>query len=297
MKKFLMIAALVAMVAAPAFAGVTPERNSNYPEFTATAVAEGSGAAARSAIYTMNSPDHVYDNYQSSAGTPSAPVAPDDVIYSWSNKNTTSGQNFLGQYNRLKLKPGATNITQMHLRIVTGREVGPTQLPLQVAFYSTAGTSGFAVGSFLADTAANTAFYAFNLTNPAAPALFNYTLTWTNPIVAPANGNLWIGFQSSMKFSIRGGLEQGTQVDGGPGDALPTAKYIGSGSGVFATGVGLLSASGITSSMAFKTAFTSSGVPTAYLNNFHLALGGVPEPTTAVLLALGGLVALRRRRA
>lgn len=296
MKKFLVIAALVAMVAAPAFAGVTPERaNTNLPEFSATAVANDSGASARSAVYVKNSPDHVYDNYQSTVS--GLPVAPDDVIYSWSNKNTTSGANFLGQYNRLKLKPGATNITQMHLRIVTGREIGPTTLPLQVAFYSTAGSSGYGVGSFLQDTAANTAFYAFALTNPAAPALFNYTLSWTNPIVAPANGNLWIGFQSSMKFSLRGGWEQGTQFDGGAGDALATARYIGSGSGVFATGVGLLSASGITSGSAFVTAFTSSGVPTRYLNNFHLALGGVPEPTTAVLLALGGLVALRRRKA
>lgn len=295
MKKFLVIAALVALVATPAMAGITPERaNTNLPEFSATAVS-GPTSGGRSAVYTMNSPDHVYDNYQSTVS--GAPVAPDDVIYSWSNKNTTSGQNFLGQYNRLTLKPGATSITQLHLRIVTGREPGAT-LPLQVAFYSTAGASGYGVGSFLQDTAANTAFYAFNLNNNGgAPALFNYTLSWTNPIVAPAGGNLWIGFQSAMKFSLRGGWEQGTQVDGGNGDALPAAKYIGAGSGVFATGVGLLSASGITSGSAFITAFTSSGVPTRYLNNFHLALGGVPEPTTAVLLALGGLVALRRRKA
>jgi hypothetical protein len=289
MKKFLVVAALVAMVAAPAFAGLAPvpaDRNlSNPQELTI-----GTDAGQRSAVYVQNDAAHVYDNYWAGSGL----NGPDDVAYSWANYSSTTGQNFGASFQRMQLKPGATGFSSMHIlaNMPAGLNAPPT-IPLQVAFYST--PAGSPIGTFLNTVGLNSAFFIFNIPNSG---FFNLRLTFPQ-VVAPANRDLWFGFASAGKLRLRGGSDNfNNQFDGNLGDGgNATARYIGGGNGVFCTnsGGGLTSPSGCTTS--FRTAFTSGGVPTSYLGNWHLALGGVPEPSVAMLLGLGGLVALRRRKA
>jgi hypothetical protein len=66
--------------------------------------------------------------------------------------------------------------------------------------------------------------------------------------------------------------------------------YIGSSlGGVYASGSGL----GIGSASMIPSSFTF-GNP--QVGNWHMALGGTPEPATAFMFAIAGFVVMRRRR-
>lgn len=284
MKKILIVAILAGMVAAPAFAGLAPELASSGTISSAVATAN-----PRSPAYAPNDAAHVYDNMQwGGATSPAAfPGGPDSLLYQLT-QNPPSG----GLCNLIWLRPGASGISSAHL-VLDGR-LAAGAWTVSLAFANQTAAGGVS-STWLNTTAFNfpSARYAFTVTN---------TLTlWTFPLPAGAivtQQNIWLCVQGSASFRVRGGENgqgfPGSQFDGNPGDNA-AANYIGSGSGILASSFGIgLSSANLYAPFVIDSAFTTG----TRLGNWHAALGGtyIPEPATAALLGLIGLVALRRRK-
>jgi hypothetical protein len=276
MKKFVMMAALVGMIAAPALAGLAPE-----PVSSGTVTPYSLSAGPRSPVYMPNDPDHVYDNY------PTSLSGPDAILYQLT-QNPASG----GICNFLTLRPGASLISTAHI-VIDGR-LATGAWTMSMAFRNNVGGS-LPIGAFLntTGTGAFSAYYIF--AGMPFGGVFNMQLTFPSAVVTQTD--IWLCLQGSAGFRVRGGENgqgfPGSQFHNNPGD-LPSSLYIGSGSGIMASsfGVGMASAS-LYSAFVIDSAFTTG----TRLGNWHVALGGVPEPTTAALIGLLGLVALRRRKA
>jgi len=314
MKKFLMIAALVALVTAPTFAGLVPELVTDN-----TVPIQISLTAGRTpGIYAAGDPTHQYDNM---GGVGASLAAPDDLLYQFT-MNPNSGAVF----NNLQLKDGATNISSMHIVFDT-RPTLAGNVPMNIAFYRNTNTSGGRphIGSFLTTTQFNSTAI-FGVTLPANTlGLFSINLAKVNTV---GIRDIWVGFQAGAAYRLRGGVDRwgiphaacspaagsdlggnqrGNLAPGGlygnvGGDNCANASpFIGSGDGWIAGGT-LNPAYNITglgaapSNLGYQTAFTAGGAPTRYIGNFHMALGGKPEPTTAVLLGLSGILFLHRRK-
>jgi PEP-CTERM motif-containing protein len=271
MKKFLMVVALVGMVAAPAFAGLAPEAASS------TAMSTVQMTAGRSPVYAANDPNHVYDMMTTEIG------GPENITYQVT-QNTASG----AFCNLIHLKPGATSISSIH--IVLDQRLATAPWTFSIAFRNDVGGAA-PIGSFL--TTQSLGFSAWYIVGGmpfggASPTVFQFSL---GSISANASQtNVWACVAGSANFRVRTGNVSGNEVNGNPGDGTPASRYIGSGSGVYASsfGVGIGSAS-------LMSSFTFAG-GAGQVGNWHMALGGAPEPATIGLLALG-LLALRRRRA
>jgi hypothetical protein len=274
MKKFLMVAALVGMVAAPAFAGLAPESAGveNMPTVQMS--------AGRSAVYAPNDPAHVYDMMTTEIG------GPENIVYQVT-QNPASG----AFCNLVHLKPGATSISSIHM--VIDQRLATSPWTFSIAFRNDVGGAA-PIGSFL--TTQSLGFSAHYIVGGmpfggASPTVFQFGLGAISANVSQQS--VWACVQGSQAFRVRTGNTNGpglnTEQHGNPGDGTPTSFYIGSGSGIYASsfGVGIASAS-LMSSFTF-------GAPNR-VGNWHMALGGAPEPATIGLLALG-LLALRRRRA
>jgi hypothetical protein len=266
MKKFVMIVALVGMVAAPAFAGLAPEAAQG------TVASQASLGFTRGAgLYVPNSPSHVYDMMPPSPGI----LGPEDLRYQVT-QNPSSG----AFCNLINLKPGATNISLAHF-VLDGRPAPAAGFTFSIAFRNDTGTG---IGAFLTTTSLGfSAWYVY----PGVPnTLTVYTLSF--PTANVTQSNIWACVQGNAPFRVRTGTQSGNELNGNVGDGGTGALYIGSSiGGVYASGgVGIGSAS-LASSFTF-------GAP--QVGNWHMALGGAPEPATAVLLGLAGLVALRRRK-
>lgn len=290
MKKFLIVTALVGMVAAPAFAGLAPERPQNE-ELVPYAI----GAGPRSVPYVENDAGHMYDNMGGFLAPPPAPagtvVGPADILYQWT-QGVASG----AVCNLIQLKPGASVISSAHVAV--DNRLAGTPRTMSIAFRN---NSGGAIGSFLFDTGTLTAWYAF----PGMPVGAVNLMTFTFPDVLVTQEDVWMCFQATYPFRLRGknqfpGGGPNTQVDGAPGDNFANngAFFIGSGSGRLAWqtggGVGIGSASVLANNGYIDSPFPS---PTgSRIGNFHVSLGGVPEPATAALIGLVGLLSLRRRK-
>jgi hypothetical protein len=271
MKKFVLVALLVIVVAAPAFAGLAPETPAAGTINQATA-----GGNGRSAVYAPNDPGHVYDMMPNSAAGP--PGGPEDLRYQVT-QNPASG----AFCNLINLKPGATNITNAHI-IIDGRASAVTPFTFAIAFRNDVGPGPYPVGAFLNTTGGTSAFFAYTLTN----TLTLWTLNF--PTVSVTQRNIWVCVQGTQAFRVRTGTQSGNELNGNLGDAANGSRYIGSSIGgtyISSFGVGIGSASTMASSFTF-------GNP--QVGNWHMALGGAPEPATAALLGLIGLVAMRRRK-
>ncbi|HKQ50094.1 MAG TPA: PEP-CTERM sorting domain-containing protein [Phycisphaerae bacterium] len=274
MKKFLMVAALVGMVAAPAFAGLAPE-----PASSTTLNTVSMNASLRSPAYAPNDAAHVYD------GMTTEVAGPENLTYQVT-QNPASG----AFCNLIHLKPGATSISSIH--IVLDQRPATAAWTWSIAFRNDVGGAA-PIGSFL--TTQSLGFSAWYVVGGmpfggAGPTLFQFSLGAISANVG-ATTSIWACVQGTQPFRVRTGNVSGNEVNGNPGDGTPTSFYIGSGSGVYASsyGVGIGSAS-------LMSSFTFAG-GAGQVGNWHMALGGAPEPATAALLGLVGLVALRRRRA
>lgn len=275
MKKFLMVAALVGMVAAPAFAGLAPEAPSNS-EITPYTMG---GPNPRSAAYAPNDANHVYDGMTTEA------AGPEDLIYQLRQNVASSAICEL-----INLRPGATQISSIHM-IIDNRLGAAGARTMSIAFRNNVGGAA-PVGSFLTTASLGfSAWYVFGAMPFGAINLMTFNLGNFDANVT--NTSIWMCLQANYDFRVRGGGFSGNETHGNPGDGTPTSLYIGSGSGVMASlypGGG-----GIGSASIFST-FTLAFTTGTRLGAWHAALGGTPEPTTAALLGLLGLVALRRRK-
>jgi hypothetical protein len=129
-----------------------------------------------------------------------------------------------------------------------------------LAFFSNPGGLNTAVGATLAlySFMAPTGFFLFSLNISGAPAVVGQ--------------DVWMGYNKSLTTFWTGG---GQPVTFGTG-----------------TNIGALGFSPTTISPSLFTTFMGAPAP----GSLHWAVGGVPEPVTITLLAIGGLVSLRRRK-
>lgn len=137
--------------------------------------------------------------------------------------------------------------------------------------------------AYYSNNSANTHVGTLLLTVGSGPAAFlyaglvgppaGYAQFWSlsHPVVVAPNAAMWMGFTSLDGKSYWGNA--GTLLPN-PGTSDPSVLAIASGSSPFAV---------------------PSTVPTS-TGNMNWAVG-VPEPTTIAVLAIGGLLALRRRKA
>lgn len=287
MKKFLMIAAMVAMVAAPAMAGMVPFSSAgmDHRVFTDYQIknvnqnpAYGAPSTDRGLIgtpYVPNDPAAVFDNKSSfffsgpqTSGWWFGSSFPAGIIY-WDDfapvANTTALTELKWDYFVASGVTSTATHTQF-FKVTTGTALAPNL-----------NSSGF-VFSF--------SLFGLPLSGPAV---------WSVPIdlgflgvgAIPANTQLWFGWTHFSGFgnpTLSGGLNP--VVNGNPGDGNPTAFYVGD--------AGLRSCTQSGSSLSC-TSLTVPGL--GPIHNVHLAFNGVPEPSVIGLLALGGVLALRRRKA
>jgi len=149
-----------------------------------------------------------------------------------------------------------------------------------------AGSGGTATGQFTTDTwaffsnpgtgAIGATIAAFQLSG-IQTGFFIFTLDFSGSgLVLPKNS--WIGFRKSFGTVA--------YLGGTGGDAGSSTQDVGLGFGTFPTG--------ITSSTVAPVSLLGAGGTGG--GSLHIAMGLFPEPASAALLAIGGLVVLRRRR-
>ncbi|HKQ50080.1 MAG TPA: hypothetical protein VJZ71_18535 [Phycisphaerae bacterium] len=274
MKPVFLAAVCMAMAASSAMAGLTPEALDSGGMVPAT------DGVSRSGAYAPNDSDHVYDMMSLTYG------GPDDLQFQITQQPATGGF-----CNRIHLRPGATSISSIH--IVIDQRIATAAWTFSIAFRNDTGPFNYPIGAFLTTQSMGlNAWYVFGGMpfGGASPTLFQFDLGAQAANVT--QGAIWTCVQGNQPFRVRtgGNWILGPSTHGQPGRGTPTSLYIGSGFGIYASsyGIGIGSAS-LMSSFSFDGA--GSNNPT----NWHMALGGMPEPATISSLVLGVLV-LRRRR-
>lgn len=287
MKKFLMIAAMIGMVAGQAMAGMVPYNGSNVP-VTQLNMADyniksaymnpaygttGSDRGLFAAPYAFNDPAARFDNMPVSFGF-SGPgtalwfygsVFPAGRIY-WDDfapiANTTGLSELKWVYADVS---GATNSHTQFFQVATGTALAPNTAGVVFSF----AISGLPLSG--------TAVYSFPI---------DLTFIFGGNAAVPANTQLWFGWSH---FSAGGNPTMFGNgfptVNGAAGDGNSSAFYVGD------SGLRACTQSG-TSMVCFSSVLSFGSI---YTMNF--AFNGVPEPSVIGLLAIGGLVALRRRKA
>lgn len=290
MKKFLMIAALVGLVAGPASASILDQYNHQFqmapvPGTVGDAIEIGGTPqyptgpiGGRAVAYSENDPGHVYDNM------------PTDFGVGGPSTYTVAGYNF-GSFaiDDVHLKAGTTFISSMHI-IYYNPGAGPTHT-LIVGIWSNPGGADAGLGATLAIltyTGLPTGFFlvplGFGVATPT-------TDLWVGVAhLTPANngfGTLLLGGSQPVSGAIGTGKDfQFSHTAGSVYNITGTifnstqatpARWIGNAHGNFYN-------------LSYASAYYVGG-------NIHRAIGGIPEPTTIGLLGLGGFLVLRRRRA
>jgi hypothetical protein len=152
-------------------------------------------------------------------------------------------------------------------------------------FYNTANDAGPLLGNTVTFVSGTQVYGAvFNVTGLPAATANNPTGGWIITVGLPAlvtGPDVWVGFNSTSTTpqgaqapGFRAGLRGGGVLTAGFSHNLHFAGFF----------------TGPTATSFFSAGSTLTG-------NLRMQLGGVPEPAAAALLAMGGLVALRRRRA
>jgi hypothetical protein len=300
MKKFLMIAAMVAMVAAPAMAGMVPYQGPtngtvnqlNMADYNVKNVyinpAYGSqGAGNRGLIaapYAANDPAAVFDNMPVSFGF----AGPGTSLWFYGSSFPAGAV----YWDDMTPKAGTTSLTEM--KWFWG-DFGSYTSGTHTQFFQIAGST------VSGDVDLSNIIASFAISG--LPALSTFFAAFSLPIdltaifgpggVPAPGGQLWYGWGH---FSFVGnptmfgngwptvdGSNAFIQSGGSIGN--PTAFYVGN--------------SGLRACLSSGTSLTcfSSVLTFGSIYSMNIAFNGVPEPSVIGLLAIGGLVALRRRKA
>ena len=272
MKKVLMVVALVGMFAGPAFAGISPVNptvlDNSYVQQT-NLNSKVNPVAPRGTLlgYLQNDPGNAYDHMMGHYGL-DGPAA----YLPGASPYMAPGAFLL---NDVTLAPNYTAISGAQLLWYnnTLTATAPNQ-PVTIAFFSNPGGNWTSIGATIAAFAYPTVGVGFFIGGFTFPQ-----------IVVP--GDFW------MAVAFGGGGGAATQMFGGPGGQM---------NGDAPTGAG-----GIPQNARFRGSAQSFGqfgfVPGSPLGSsiasghMNFTLQGKPEPATIGLLAIGGLLALRRRKA
>jgi hypothetical protein len=303
MKKTLVIAALVGLVAAPAMAALVPPAATTVNSFNAFPL-DGSGGSTRIGgapiFYDSKTPNDVYDNmiYYRLTGLPTPTFGTQTYsIYLLNGPSTlTQGGGFLyvpaGSFvlDDIRLAPGADGIGDPVNGIEGLQFLGGISSPggtgygtIYIGFLQNPYPSGATnyVGSF---TPPGGGFYALRSIRVNAFYFFEVAL----PIKIELPQNFWMLFGSSRGtyFQTFGG----DPSHGAPGTAntagghVKADNYTGSSHNLFLAGP-----------LASLVTLANGTLPTAF--NLHVSMQWTPEPATITLMAALGLLTLRRRRA
>lgn len=273
MKKAFAMIAVMGLVAVPLMAAPLVQLSQDRTSFT-----EILGTPSNPQGTTGTRAQNAYDN--------------DEVLYDnmWSAVNQGAG--FLGTGSaNLTLSVIAGSATFVMDDISLASSFSSASLGgLHWVFYNpggSGGSGGTATGLSTTDTwaffsnpgtgAIGATIGAFQLTG-IPTGFFVFTLDFSGSgLVLPKNS--WIGFRKSFGTVA--------YLGGTGGDAGASTQDIGLGFGSFPS-------PGITTALVSPVSAVGAGGTGG--GSLHIAMGLFPEPASAALLALGGLVALRRRR-
>lgn len=270
MKRAILAACLAALVATPAMAGLA---SLNPMQITGTVGYDiaNQQPGPRGFPYASNNPNGVYDNMLSVPGlTQPAP----STFYAGGILDLPAGAFMCDD---ITLAPGTTFIGSAGtgsggLDWVFNNSTQGTGLHnVTIAFLSNPGGNDTSLGATIAA-------FSFGGGIPNGYYVFTAGL----PVFNVPTADIWLCIAHSVPTRH---FFSGNPVHGTPGTADPTALYQGSSDNLF-----------LVLSTAGATLFTGGTAP-ALLNNNWALQGGVPEPSVAALLAIGGLLALRRRKA
>jgi hypothetical protein len=269
MKKALIVALLVGLVAAPAMAGLVPNPPTRVGNFTASPFGD---VAERGFPYDANNPADVYDNGIYISGFSNGP----STFYAGGIITLAAG---VFMCDDVTLAPGATAIGTAGTGsggidwVFNNYYAGPGSHNVTIAFFSNPGGNDTSLGATIA---------AFSF-GGGVPNGY-YLLSAGLPLFATP-GDLWVCIAHSVTtrhfFSGPAG-----NSDTDPGSANPAVTYNGSSDNLM-----------LVLSTAGATLLTGGSAPAEFDTNWALQGTFIPEPATAAILVLGGLVALRRRKA
>lgn len=269
MKKALVMLALVGFVAGPAMASMAPLNPTVLPN-SMTATAELGGTPSNPQprpgpfSYKPNDPIHAYDNQWGNFGVlgPAAYVAGASPYI--------GSATFL--FDDVTLAPGYTAVSDVQfLFYQAGGRIDSCQ-NMTIAFFSNPGGNDTLIGATIAAyayTNVSCGFFIFTAGFPqtAVPQDFWIAFRLTGSPLSPQGTQLLGSFSHT----------NGQAADGG--STNPTALHRGSGDSV----------------QAF---FNGASFSVSSVGQVMMALNGkVPEPATIGLLAVAGMLVLRRRKA
>jgi hypothetical protein len=270
MKKVLMVVALVGMFAGPAFAGIAPVNptvlDSSYVQ-EVNMNSKVNPVAPRGTLlgYLQNDPNNAYDHMLGQFGLDGpASYLPGASPY------MAPGAFIL---NDVTLAPNYTAISGAQLLWYNTPGATAANQPVTIAFFSNPGGNWTSVGATIAAFAYPTVGVGFFIGGFGFPQ-----------IVVP--GDFW------MAVAFGGGGGAATQMFGGPGGQMhgdaPTST------GGVAQNARFRGSAQTFGQFAFVPGSPASPIASGHMN---FTLQGKPEPATIGLLAIGGLLALRRRKA
>jgi len=301
MKKFLMVTALVSMVAAPAFAGLAPlAADVQVGQLREMNLAIG--GAARSAAYAQNDPNHVYDHWgrADTLGLNGPEFFPFRVAL------TPNDGAF---WNAITLRPGATAVNSVHFLLDARDATAPQTFQFGI-YGDTGGSNPHTAAQFLTTSGGSTAIFSVpGLTNGF---IWNIQLSFPSVSTGAFGTNVWLGMKGTQNWgwfidgNVAGAAPNNFPTPGAPdrhGDAGDNggtgnpwngANHIGSQAGTMLSASPLVSGTG--NNNLFQPGDNNSFWRFNGANGAIAALGGTPEPSSIVLMAFG-LLALRRRKA
>lgn len=270
MKKALMMLALVGLVAGPAMASMAPLNPTVLPNGMTSSV-ELSGSVSNPTLprpgpfsYKPNDPIHAYDNMWDGSGQIFGPAA-----YVGGASPYIGSGTFL--FDDVTLAPGYTAVSDVQfLFYQAGGRIDGCQ-NMTIAFFSNPGGNDTSIGATIAA-------YAYT---SVSCGFFIFTAGFPQTVVPQ---DFWIGFRlTGSPLSPQGTQLLGSfgHTNGQAGSGTnPTALHRGSGDSI----------------QAF---FNGASISVTSVGQVMMAMNGkgIPEPATIGLLAVAGVLALRRRKA
>ncbi|MFQ5489290.1 MAG: PEP-CTERM sorting domain-containing protein [Phycisphaerae bacterium] len=280
MKKILVCIALLGMTAVPALAEIQP---GGTAQMDLVPLGTDQTVALRNVPY--DGLNEVYDNLPGQVGGPGVVQFATGV----------AGGNWLFE----DVTPSPLNATFDHLHmLIQGGNTGPagtTTRTQVIGYFSNPGGANTANGGPLATTGGAPAIFQYGL-SVFTPGYAQFWSLSHAPVATP--NVMYAGFLAFDTVAYWGSavpnnpLAPGTSSLGG-GILTPTI----SGGSTFVVTANGYSDAGPSFATASGGPALGGPFPANTTGNLTIAIGFVPEPATIGVLALGGLLALRRRRA